>query len=199
MRRQNQQVVLECRRFQFHLNGAIAMNDKQLADDWKGLGNYPYKTVREKVRSAFARKGIYPNRSDLEELTQEGIAFCWRYFREFRPKAENAKHAVLVTARQAARSVSKGERFVADTQGRRSVVTQCADDLDSIPSKPTAQHTSDHRKAERIISALPRRLQGIARLLAYGDSVKAIAHKQNRHPKTIEKYIREMREYISLT
>lgn len=174
------------------------MTDKQLANDWRSLGNYPYATVRIKLRSILDRIGFFPNRSDFEEMTQEAVAFSWKYFREVRPKAQNPKHAVLIAARQAARAVARGERFVADSQGRSSVVASSSADLDSFPCKPTTERRSDYRKAERIVSALPSRLQGIARQLAHGDTVEAIAHKHGRHPKTIERNLREMRQYVSL-
>ena len=174
------------------------MNDRQLADDWRKLGNYPLATVRFKLRSRLDLIGFYPNRSDFEEMNQEAVAFCWRYFREVRPKVKTAKHAVLIAARQAVRAVARGERFVPDCQGRRSVVAQSADDLDSIPCRSSAHDTSDYRRAERIISALPDRLRGIARQLAYGDNLEAIAHKHGRHPKTIERNVREMRRFVRL-
>jgi hypothetical protein len=175
------------------------MKDLELARDWEGLGNYPIVTVREKIRSAMVRRGIHPNRSELEELTQEGIGFCWQYFRELRPKAENAKQAVLTAAKQAARAVARGERFVSDPSRQRSVLTIACAELDSIPVETSAQRTNDYRKAERIISALPDHLRGVARQLAYGDTVEAIAHKQGRHRKTIERSVRDMRAFISLT
>jgi len=172
------------------------MRQDELIADWERLGYYPFKTVREKVKAAFARRGKHPNRSDLEELTQDGIGFTWRYFVELRPKCENAKQAVLIAAKQAARAVARGERFVADSQGRCSVKAQAADDLDTLPCQSSAQVTSDYSTAERIIAALPDRLRGIARLLAYGDTVESIAHKQGKHPKTIERNVREMRQFI---
>ncbi len=172
------------------------MRQEELQADWWNLGNYPNKAVREKIRARLARKGIYPNRSDLEELTQEGVAFTWQYFAELRPKLENAKHAVLIAAKQAARAVARGERFVAGCQGQRSVLAQSGTDLDIIPVRPTEQRQSDYSKAELIIAALPDHLRGIARLLAHGDNVESIAHKQSRHPKTIERNIREMRQTV---
>lgn len=175
------------------------MKLEQMREEWDLLRYYPNKTVREKLRSVLARRGIFPNRSDMEEQTQEALAFCWRYFREVRPKAQNAKHAVLIAARQAARAVSRGERFVADCQGKSSVLAQSGAELDLLPCHPPALARIDYSRAERIISALPDRLRGIARQLAYGDPLEAIASKQGRHPKTIERNIREMRQFISLT
>jgi len=172
------------------------MGQDKLRQEWDSLDAYASKTAREKVKAVLARRGKHPNRSELEELTGEAIAFCWKYFVELRPKCENAKQAVLIAAKQAARAVSRGERFVADSQGRCSVKAQAADDLDTLPCQSSAQVPSDYSTAERIISALPDRLRGIARLLAYGDTVESIAHKQGKHPKTIERNIREMREYI---
>lgn len=174
------------------------MQLQQLWDEWDRLNAYAYKSVREKIRGTLARRGVFPNRSDLEELTQEGIAFCWRYFRELRPKSDNAQQAILVAAKQAARAVSRGERFVADQTRQKSVATRADVDLDSLPTKAETERTSDYSKAERIISALPDRLRGVARLLAYGDTVETIAHKHHKHRKTIERNVREMRDHVSL-